>query len=121
MRRSWSEMKPLLMTLINFIEADSTVTVLSHFKRSIQSVTYNMNNFTAPQVAILEPIRDDIQSGCSFTDDDMKQFIAWGNLIRSKAKKQWKDHQDTKTALNSSEFSDASAYDAIAARAIRLY
>jgi hypothetical protein len=126
-------MKPLVKTLIDYIKDDGSVTVLSELKRSVQSVTYTMNNFTAPQVAILEPIRDAIQSGCSFTDDDMKQLIHWGTLIRGKVKQQWKTNQDTKAdgydeqvdaaiesvkaALMNKEFSDTSALDKIIARA----
>lgn len=91
MRKRWDEIKPVVKRVYDVIKADPNAKNLADAKQRAVSVTYRLeNNFTPPQQAVLEPLRDEIISKASLTDDEQKQLIYWGVNVRKWLKVEWR-------------------------------
>lgn len=89
-RKIWEDVKPIVQRILDAIKADPNVSNIIDVEQRLESITYRLeNNFTPPQRAVLEPLRDELITNASLTADDQKQLIYWGVNTRNWIKSEW--------------------------------
>lgn len=78
----WRELKSKVDEILIYLRDNTNASSRTDIIRYVSAFTYYSRNFTAAEWTVLEPLRDEIYANVVLTDEQKKELINWGNLVR---------------------------------------